>query len=475
MKKITVFLSFLLVCSLIFISCQAEVKEKVVDKSLVGVEMNIAENKTFSVKVPDTVAKYEYKALPQFNLEDEDLNDIQGERLEWTEIGVNNKRASLGYFAQGKWRFEVRTLNNKNMVLARGETELFLQKGKANVITVTLSVADGTGVGSSDSTGKIVFGFETNRLTEEGEDLSNAYMKLEVDRLNTSGGAIVDSNIGFEPDGNGNYNIVANAGTGFVLKNSTFVGAVHGDLHSGDTGTGTGELQNSWTYVLGGTEDTITKNGGGNFARILNPVYGATVADNRIRFYAETPDLIQDGEIFKGGIKPGSYLVRARLFVKSAEGPDKAVAGQLIGVKVIEGETTEVIGTLVPEVYIPAALNVTIPSDPKGEIVPTDDQLIIQSDDLPNVQALTLTYTPEGANIIGEEGLTFEWYLNGNKIEGATEREFEFSPTMYGDAKISCVAKTIAHAAEPVDEQFGDFASAQIVIQVVPATGPNAH
>lgn len=405
----------------------------------VDVALSIEMAKSLTVEVPDEVAKYQYRAIPLFTVEGESTEEgidtpaIYGEQLQWTDIRVQDDLARLGYFRQGHWRFEIRTLNSSNHILSTGSTaendpaDIYLQKGKINLVKITLHSDNGEGVSGQDlNTGKVRIGFETNYM----DSLERTFIQFEVLKVHH------DGTLYEEPQT-------------WTLK---------------DPG---------WTTVQAGGYDRD----------FLSKTYGNTVGKGRIRYYAETPDLQESqmdytdpetGEVthqtyFAGGIPAGNYLLRVYLCNKdSSTGETKRVAGQLLGVKVVGGETSIVSGTFVPEQYIETGLTITIPPSVDGKITEEGgtEHFLIRSDDLSQT-SLRLSFTtqePVGVNV------QYAWYLNGNSIAGETGPSLNFRPTQYGDNKITCF---VTGGISAGNSDQGEISSYTAVIRVVPQTGPN--
>lgn len=441
MKRTALLLLIGLIMTAMCISCDGNAHKAIpADNSNVEVGLSIEVAKSLTVEVPDEVAKYQYRAIPLFTVADEstenaaDTQPIFGEQLQWTDISIVDDLASLGYFRQGHWRFEVRSLNKSGHIIATGSTaenspepDVYLQKGKVNLVRITLHADNGEGVSGQDlNTGKVRIGFETNYLAE----LDKAFIEIEVQKVKHDGTLYTEPQV-------------------WPLKNDT------------------------WTVVKEGAVDND----------FLGKIYGKTVGSSRIRYYAETPDLTEatmdytdpeTGEItsqsyWAGGIKAGNYLLKIYLCVKDTASHETIrIAGQLIGVKIVGGETSIVSGTFVPEVYIETGLTITIPPSVDGKITEEagTELFLIKSDNL-NETALTLKYTtskPVSA------GVKYLWYLNGNLISGEEASSLIFRPTQYGDNKITCVVRGGISSG---NNEQGELSSATSVIRVVPASGPN--
>lgn len=407
---------------LVAVSCE-DVATEVADKGVVDVSMEVSSPKAISMTVDDGVTRYQYRALPQFDLAGEDYNEgIFGEQRVWRDITIVDMKASLGYYRQGLWIFQLRTLNDNGQVLATGQSDpVYLQKGHRNVVRIVLKTDDGEGrPGQNENTGKVRFGFETNLLDLSDVDLSKACIKIEADKLDTTGN-------------------VKTKDCGMNLKDPGFSKLLPGKADSG------------WMVAEFG--------------------FDSVVGEGRARYYAETPDLVEtdrDGvKVFTGGIVAGQYIVRIKLCVSDetqAGGSDIVVAGQQLAVKVVGGETTTVVGTLVPERYVEGGLALNIAPDVDGEIQ-TDGSFEVTTDDL-STAAVVLKYVPDGT-LEGE--LSYQWYVDGGSVANADKSSFEFHPTQYGDAKITC------HVYGYIGGSFGKQASATQVVRVMPESGANIN
>lgn len=511
-----VVLSLLFCCFLI--SCDAEMKtnpakpdegkveETIDEKALVEPTIIIDEAKAglagILVDVPSEIDKYQYRAIPLFGEKDPQTdkwtgkdNDglpIFGSQFTWRKFNVSDdgRFATLGWYRQGYWRIELRALNKNGQVLMTGSTEetgdVYLQKGKDNIIRVTLHTDDGDGrEGENQSTGKIIFAFETNWLSN---DIETQYIRIEVDKFTTDGKIDTHS---------GRHN------TMFPLKNGTQGSRVWGDgalqyydtsgdtwtRPDGNTETATYGYSDAWRTVLKGAQDLIFAsyvNDGTphNTRKTLEAAgFTETVPMGRIRFYAETSDLTwsetdgtdDDGtpvkvKIASGGIPAGNYLVRAKVCTID-KGTDKeiVIGGQSMAVKVVGGEVTTVTGSLLQEKYIKTGLSVTIPENVNGSLVLENGttEFVIKADVLEGT-SLTLKYAPDN-DTLKETDLAYEWRLNGEKVSGETGSTFTFKPVKWGDAKITCIV-----FGKAGDTGFmGELNSETMVVRVCEASGPN--
>lgn len=434
-KAILVMLACMLALA---VSCEQDKAVSNGEAGIVDVSMQVSDPKAISVLVDDEVTNYEYRALPQFDLDGETYNEgIFGEQKTWRAIEVDEgRRASLGYYRQGLWIFQVRSLNQQGQVLATGESDpIYLQKGHQNLVRVILKTDDGEGRdGENENTGKIRFGFETNLLDVSAIDLKNVYIKLEVDKFDTSGN--LDSS---------KRNLDWNS----LLKNAS---------------TG------AWTKMLPNAAD--------DGWMVTEFEYENVIGEGRTRYYAETPDLVAkdktdaDGRsytVYEGGIDAGQYLVRVLLYAKNevtSGESDKIIAGQQIALKVVGGETTTVVGTFVPEKYISTALALNVAPEVAGSVKLAtegeDDVFEIVSDNLV-ASSVQLKYVPQNE----VENLEYQWYVNGDLVAGETNSTFTFQPAKYGDNKITCYV--FGHQ----NGNFGKQASATQVVRVMPKTGAN--
>ncbi len=465
------------------VSCDDN-KVEATPEGVVSAEFSVAEPKVVTMKVNDGVAKYEYLAIPQFDLSYETVDDsvgstemdpkvdtqgvkdgkkdgIFGSQRWWKTIQVGeNKRASLGYYRQGAWKFYLRTKNNNGQILTTGESDVvYLQKGKANVVSIILKVDDSTGrKGENLNTGKIRFGFETNKMDEANISLKDCYIRLEANKLNTDGTLVKDLI--------DQYGKVTNSATpklsekGFILKDPGFNKKVVNETDSG------------WM--------------------VTEYSYSTVIEEGRVRFYAETPDLVittdENGVTYSsGGIAAGQYLLRVKLCVYNEVPGNKneeiVIASQQIAIKVVGGETTTVVGTLVPERYVEGTLNVQIGPEVIGSIKyqegDSDVFEIITNDNSDSVgptnQTIKLKYVPNNNEIV-TTSLTYQWYVNGILQGGESAQTFNYVPEKFGDAKITCVVwgyMTNEDAGDTNGTWMAKQASATQVIRVVPKTGAN--
>ena len=471
----------ILAVSILSVSCQdkpqaipddttAKTEEVIADDgSVVEAYLSIEQEKAIIVDVPEEIAIYQYRALPLFTVEStEGDGTIFGEQTTWKEFKVSDdgRLATMGYYRQGYWRFEIRALNKYRQVLYTGTTEqtgdVYLQKSKDNIIEIRMYADDGEGKeGGSDSTGRIFFAFETNWLSDSQDE---QYVRLEVDKLTATG----------EIDARTKYRDFT-----FPLEGGTSAAKPAGKGWKADYGTADDTVtgyQDGWITVLQETEDTHMVEG------MAEKGYKSIVPDGRIRFYASTPALTEitetgtdnDGNpgskvVYKGGIVPGNYLVRAKVCtVDKATGNEIVIGGQSMAVKVVGGANTIVTGSLLLEKYQKTSLTITLPDNVEGEMVSegTDEEFVIKSDNLTG-QKITLTYNTDEE--IGEGRLKYEWRLDGNTIAGATGRSFVYQPTSYGDHKITCIVTGLAGDSG----NLGEISSVTMTVRVIEATGPN--
>lgn len=458
MKRMTIFLLAVMCVSALFVSCKVDAVEENMPQGVVGVSMAIDLPKAITMSVEDEVKKYEYRALPQFDIAEETYSDgIFGEQYTWREVAVSGYKASLGYYRQGLWVFELRSKNKNNEILMTGVSEpTYLQKGKENVVRITLKTDDGEGrSGQNWNTGKIVFGFESNMLDSTEYDLDHAYIRIEADKFDVNGN--IDTRTGYH-----DLRMEEENDRGLSLKNLGFESLLPGETD----------------------ED-------GLLVEILG--FPTTVQQARVRYYGETADLVQrtktvtyigeneqeveeEIQYWADGVEAGNYIFRIKQCVwDEANDEEIVVAGQAIAVKVIGGEVTTVVGTLVPERYINTNLLLTVAEGVDGDIwvgsSRDDVHFQIRTDNL-SASSLTVRYVPEW-DFLGVDSLDttleYRWYVDGVLQTGQTSSSFEFVPQRYGDAKITCYVN--GHVGP--NTYFGKQASATQIVQVKPASGPN--
>lgn len=528
----------------VLVSCRAEADvEEMLPQGVVGVSVEIDQEKSIMMWVEDDVTSYEYRAVPQFDLAEENYNDgIFGEQQTWRVVTVSNYKASLGYYRQGRWIFYLRAKNRNGEVVMTGESDpVYLRKGLDNVVRITLQYDDDRGAdGRNLNTGKIAFGFETNMLDWTATDIEHAYIRLEASKLNSTGGIDAVDEVYTIPLKALSY---MGAGTdGFVSmlpENTALDGMQDGRTdHEGQPGNASHVPGSSTVYDNAPSSDTafiasyMSLNPNGNEGQtamgfmkdivrytvgsevvtglysqvpvqykyqgetLINPrcyvpdgateitelytleyVYEDEVPQGRVRFYAETPDLVwgtvtavyegqsQQVNAWTGGVPAGQYLVRVLLCERNeATDGEIIIAGQVLAVKVVGGETTTVWGTLVPEKYIPSALAITVAADVDGFL--NGNQVFQLTTNTLSSVSIRLTYTGETNSDL--TNAVYRWYVDGELQSEARSQSFTFVPSRYGDAKITCyVYDTVG------DGSFGKQASATQVINVMPATGNN--
>ena len=479
MKKLTVFL--LVLASIVaLVSCKVDNVDETLPQGVVGVNLSVDTHKAITMIVEDVVKKWEYRALPQFDLGEEVYNDgIFGEQYTWRELQVTNYKAVLGYYRQGLWVFELRTKNKNGEVLATGVSEpTYLQKGKDNLVRITLIQDDGEGrSGQNLSTGKVVFGFESNMLDASVYNIEHAYIRVEADKFDKNG--VIETREGYH-----NLRIEQdNPTTGFTIVDHAFTSYLPGTTPPDDHNLLAGR-------PLPQDADISLRHGN----------LGATVQQARVRYFAETPDLelvegtntyIGEGgqqveeevSYYVNGVVAGHYILRILQCVKDeATGQEIIIAGQACAIKVVGGETTYVWGTLVPEKYIDTTLSITVPEGVEGNITlggssqQAGNKFEIRSDVLGSTSAIQLTFVPDNEEL-RQPGviLDYLWYIDGvlqttdGANEPANDNTFVFAPTRYGDAKITCYV----HGRVGQDVSFGAQSSVTQIVQVKPATGAN--
>lgn len=470
----------LLVLALImlFVSCEAEAKvaeeekKEEVDRTLVEATLSIEEQKSMTVIAPSEVERYQYRAIPLFEDAESGNGKIFGEQLVWRDFSTieDGRLATMGYFRQGYWRFEIRTLNKSGYVLMTGSTketgDVYLQKGKENIINVTLHPDDGEGrSGQNESTGRIEFGFETNLL-------DNQYVRLEVDKLTING--TIDTRSGYH-----DFTFPLEGGTEASKP------AGKGWEKDYDTEATTGYMDGWKTKKAGLADDGFMAD-----PKIIadqEDSFSEIIPTGRVRFYSSTPALTfiektSDGtdgyeagttrKIAQGGITAGNYIVRAKVCTTDENGNEVVIGGQSMAVKVIGGETTYVYGSLLLEKYQKSSLTITLPDNAKGALVSDktgEEAFVLRSDNIPSDSVkLTLTYTLDDPTV-AVDSLIYEWRLNGEVIANERSRSFTYKPTKYGDQKITCIVSSKTGDSG----KFGELSSATMVVRVLEETGPN--
>lgn len=101
------------------------------------VSLSLADAKPLEVDSPKDVVSYKYKATPLVK-EGAHSENAFG-TCDWTEVIVEQKKASLGYFEPGYWTIEVRGYNKYGAAIAQGQTEVYLRKGLGNAVVINLT------------------------------------------------------------------------------------------------------------------------------------------------------------------------------------------------------------------------------------------------------------------------------------------------------------------------------------------------
>lgn len=477
---------FLILMLIVAVSCDNSAKEVVekegeeeVDRTLVEATLSLEEQKSMTVIAPSEVDRYQYRAIPLFKDTESGNGKIFGEQRVWRDFSTieDGRLATMGYFRQGYWRFEIRTLNKSGYVLMTGSTketgDVYLQKGKENIINVTLHPDDGEGrSGQNESTGRIEFGFETNLL-------DNEYVRLEVDKLTING--TIDTRKGYH-----DFTFPLEGGT----EASKPVGKgwekdydMEEDSEKKKALTG---YMDGWVEKKAGLKDdgfmvdpNIVAEQDDSFSEII-PM-------GRVRFYSSTPALTfiektSDGtdgyeagttrKIAQGGITAGNYIVRAKVCTTDEAGNEIVIGGQSMAVKVIGGETTYVYGSLLLEKYQKSSLTITLPDNAKGSLVSDktgEEAFVLRSNNIPSdTVKITLTYTLDDPTV-ATDSLVYEWRLNGEVIANEKSSSFTYKPTKYGDQKITCIVSSKTGNSG----KFGELSSATMVVRVLEETGPN--
>lgn len=123
-------LAVLLLC-LLLASCSLE------NQSYAEASLSVADTKALEVDSPKEVVSYKYKATPLVK-EGEHSENAFG-TCDWTDIIVEQKKASLGYYEPGYWTFEVRGYNKYGAAIAQGSAQVYLRKGLSNAVVINLA------------------------------------------------------------------------------------------------------------------------------------------------------------------------------------------------------------------------------------------------------------------------------------------------------------------------------------------------
>lgn len=148
-----VLLSLLLVLCFLLCSCDLIGSEEVIEdvgNSVVNVKLSVAQlpdSKALGTVYPvGTGEFFQYRATPQFG-----TGDVQGATEDWTVFSNNS---SIGYFAQGTWKFEVRIVCGTKTsygVIYSGSTTVSLNESSKTVAVVLSNVVN------SEQSGTISF------------------------------------------------------------------------------------------------------------------------------------------------------------------------------------------------------------------------------------------------------------------------------------------------------------------------------
>lgn len=186
MKKMLssfIFISFILVISLLAVSCSDGMKG-VEERGTGTVSLVAVEEKGFlESDVDKDIASYEFMATPQFALAEGE--GIYGQVSTWRALTVANNAADIGIYTSGMWLFELRAKNAQGNIISVGSTNQIVRQGRDNTIPITMMMdrADGTH-GESDQKGSVHIGIDLNQFDEDKENIK---IVTKVQKINADG------------------------------------------------------------------------------------------------------------------------------------------------------------------------------------------------------------------------------------------------------------------------------------------------
>jgi hypothetical protein len=302
MKRILI---ALIVCMTlaVFVSCDGN--KAVEDQGLAQVTMSV-ESKALVASVNDGINSYQFRATPNFSYGSDET--IYGTVDEYREITLSGGTASLGYYSQGSWTFEVRALAENDVVIASGSTTVFLKAGAENTVAITISNDAGTG----DTHGSVHFIIETGDL---GNELDIEVISQLVTAADELGDAVEYEGITW---------------TKYTYEDLS--DATNNEIFSNDPDNPTWEAGNYPEWYRNGVRYPL----------------------GRLLYVADIPE-----------VPSGSYIFTVRISNRST---NYMVAGQMIAVRVIDDTTTNITGTMLSGDFVAGALTITAPGTIAGTI-----------------------------------------------------------------------------------------------------------
>ncbi len=416
MKKIIYFLIIALMVTSVFVSCDSnsKVTPSAVDegpKGTVEVTLAPALEKNITSTVNKDIKYWEFMARPDFTLVEgeavygvvsywKDLpaitttTDIDETGIKPQPTDALKLQTNIGRYTSGSWLFEVRALNSNHHVIAIGQTRQILREGINNTVNVVVYTdrADGTHGESADQTHSKVAG--------STEITPNANLTLST-----------NENYG---TGNGTFQTVqyGSVHLGFLinrldnslgnLRLSVYSQKVNRDNTLAEVQTEVGiDKMSQWTVLEAGTalpDWYITE-------MDYRGTEGLTTVGDAKLYYEITIPNRDAG--------PYIYTIKVEGQTNQVDDQNKPIwtvlGGQAVDVVVVGGETTKLVGTLLPNDYVVGGLKITAPGYIVGSISSGNHTRFIEGE--PG-SPVSLAFNVD-ANNSAEAAQKYYWFING--------------------------------------------------------------
>lgn len=411
MRK-TAFL-LLTILFLVLVSCTEEIPRA---EEPVGVYFELDREKTLSTVAIDAVSYYHYDA--QYT--GSSVNGVdQGVATDAPLIIEDDGTAYVGKFSQGYWTFTVRAYTSRNTVIYEGSQSTWIAQTPVSVKIVLKQIQQGYG--------HLALDIVAQKISNEPE-IAVAWTKYNDDMVGQSGSS---SSSNGSPDWTKTqvFNEADSVFFGTRTINQSQIDALK-------PGKASERVPNSQHVAVAAGEmirlainNSTTGTTGYWYGKVTEACTTSTDPWVMMVSYVAQPDHVRFTTVSNEdrrhlSIKAGRY----RLSVSVGSAYD------IIDIMVIEGETTTVTGTLNPDVYFGARIQVTEPSPVSGRIAYTGT---------PGYSvATTYQWVPDAGSATPDR---YVWSVNGqcysNPGTGAmysTSSTFSFTPPDHGIYTISC-------------------------------------
>ena len=389
------------------VACREDLPQAMTE-TLADVRLEIAEEKTLSTIAMDAVSYYHYDA----EFTGIAVNNVQqGETLDAPLIIEPDNSAYVGKFSQGYWTFTVRAYTSRNTVIYEGSQSVWIGQSTVSVKIVLKQLRGGYG--------QLAIDVVSLKIGDDPQ-IAVAWMKHDENQVGSDGSSSSANN----PDWTRTeiFNEIDSVYFGTRVMTQAQIDAMK-------PGSSSERISNTQHVAVSRGQiirieilNSNTNQRGFWYGKVTEGCTTGTDPWVTMVSYVATPDHVRF--VATGlPIQAGRY----KLSVSVGNTFD------IIDIMIIEGELTSVSGTLNPDIYFGAGIEIDEPDPVSGKIVYAGS---------PGYAiATTYTWVPDTGSATPNR---YVWSVNGQYINPSTSSmystssTFSFTPSDHGIYTISC-------------------------------------